>query len=361
MKKLKVAILIDSIVNKGGIERMMLEIAKFYDADIYVGDIDYKTTFSSFSNLNISKITTKKFSNKFNTLHIWYKFRTLRLKQKYNLYILSGTGALNSAKKYRPNLWYCTSPSRYLYDLYKREKSYQKGIGKLLFPIITSIQRKIDRFNVSYVDKIISISKNIEKRVKKYYNRNSTVIYPFVDIDKFKYISQGDFYLSVARLDRIKRIDLIINAFKKMSNKKLIIASSGPEENKLKKLAKGYKNIIFLGYVTESKLKELYGTCIATLYLSYMEDFGLIPVESMSAGKPCIATNQGGFKETIIHKKTGFLVDNPTKVNEVIDAVEWLDKKQALLMKNECIKRSKIFSQDKILKEIDKLNQVFFQ
>lgn len=355
MQKPKIAILVDALTNKGGIERVMLEVAKYYDADVYVGVYNPETSFEELKKLKITQLITKKLPNKLNTLYSWYKFSKLKLKKKYDCFLFFGTGSLNAAKNHKPNIWYCTSPSRYLYDLYERELTYLNGINKPLFKITSFFMKKIDQKNNKEIREIITISNHIQKRVKKYYNRDSTVIYPFVDIEKFKFIEQGDFYFSSGRLDRIKRVNLIINAFKKMPSKKLVIASDGPEKNNLMELAKDSKNISFLGYVSEQKLNELYGKCTASIYLSYNEDFGLIPIESMSAGKPCIATNQGGFKETIIHKKTGYLVDNPEKVEEVINAVNYIDKKRAILMRTECEKRANLFSKRKILDDINKL------
>jgi glycosyltransferase involved in cell wall biosynthesis len=116
-------------------------------------------------------------------------------------------------------------------------------------------------------------------------------------------------------------------------------------------MCKNYNNIEFKGPVSEQELYELYGKCKATLYLSYKEDFGIIPIESMAAGKPCIATNEGGFKETIIHKKTGYLVNNPEDINQVINAVDWIDK-NATKLKKYCESRSRLFSKKMHFKKL---------
>ncbi|MEM4396992.1 MAG: glycosyltransferase [Candidatus Woesearchaeota archaeon] len=340
---MRVAILVDALVNKGGVERIVLQQAKLFNADLYVGRFS-ENTFEEFKNFNIIKITkTYNVYSRLHTLYLWYKFSKLNLQGKYDLFIIHGASALNSARKNNPNLWYCHSPSRYLYDLHQEEYKKLQFPKNLLFKFITNIQRRIDQKNVSFIDKIVVNSNNVKERVKKFYNRESEILYPFVETKKFKFISQENFYLSTARLDKIKRVDLIIKAFLKMPDKKLIIASDGPEKKNLIKLCKNSKNITFLGYVSEEKLRELYGKCIATLYLSYKEDFGIIPIESMAAGKPCIATNDGGFKETIIHKKTGFLVDQPENTENVIKAINYMTKKRCLEMRKDCEKQAKKF------------------
>jgi glycosyltransferase involved in cell wall biosynthesis len=348
---MKVAIITDSITNTGGAERVILEQAKYFNADVYVALYSPGTTFKEFSKLNIKKIMNVKLPNKIRTIYLWHIFASLKLKKKYDFYIFHGAGAINASKKLKPNVWYCHSPSRYLYDLYKHEMQQHKGLSRILYKIVTRVQRIIDQKNVRFIDQIFVNSKNVEKRVLKYYGRKSKIVYPSVNTKKFKFLGQKDYYLSTARLDRIKRVDLVIKAFKKMPNKKLIIISDGPDKSKLHKLASGASNIKFLGRVSDEKLATLYGNCIATLYLSYKEDFGIIPLESMAAGKPCIATNDGGFQETIKHDKTGFLIDNPEDISNVINAVNYVTSKKATSMKQECIKTAEKFSLKSFIKE----------
>ncbi|MFH2020868.1 MAG: glycosyltransferase [archaeon] len=350
---MRIAILVDALMNRGGVERMMLEIAKHYNADIYAGIYKLESTFPEFKDVKVTSLVSTKLPGSIRTLKLWYEFSKLKLD--YDFYLMCGSGSLNAAKNNKPNIWYCTAPSRYLYDLHENEMKYQKWPKRELFKIITNHLRKRDQSNMKNIGRIISISKNTHARVKKYYSRDSDIVYPFVDVSKYRYIETGDFYLSAARLDRIKRVDLIINAFKKIPDKKLVIVSDGPEKNSLVSLASGCANISFSGYVSEEKLKELYGKCIATIYLSYKEDFGLIPIEGNAAGKPCIATNDGGFRETIQHKKTGYLVDEPENTKQVVEALNWMSKERSVSMKEVCIRQSKKFSQKKILKQIDNL------
>jgi glycosyltransferase involved in cell wall biosynthesis len=356
---MKVAIFIDALINLGGVERLVLEQAKQFNADIYVGRFWKQATFPEFKKCKIITLTKnpergfKTFQDKLFTLSLWLKFSKLKLKG-YDLFIIHGSAALNAAKNNHPNLWYCHSPSRYLYDLYQEEYNKQTGLRKIVYPLITGLLMKKDQTNVKFIDKILVNSKNVQERVKKFYNRESSVLYPFVDIKRFKFIKSGDFYLSSCRLDKIKRVDLTIKAFLKMPDKKLVVASDGPEKGRLFALADGAKNITFLGYVSEEELRVLYGSCIATIYLSYKEDFGIVPIESMSAGKPCIATNDGGFKETILHKQTGYLVNRPESVDEVVAAVKYINKALAVKMRKACENRAASFGLDVFRKKMFK-------
>ncbi len=357
IKKIKIAIFAQEIVNKGGTERIILEQARLFKADIYTGRYEKDKTFEGFKNLNVKTIKSK-FSGKLRSLFLFFKFRKIKFKEKYDLYIFHGGSSLGLAKNHHPNMWYCHCPIRWLYDMYVDELKKLRGIKRILFIVFSSIIKIIDKSNVKNIDKIVTNSINVKNRVKRIYKRDSEVIYPFVDIDKFRWISQKNYYLSTGRIDSIKRPYLAVNAFKKMPDKKLIVASGGPDLDKIKKLAKGYKNIEILGWVSEKKLKELYGNCIATIYLSYKEDFGMVPIESMSCGKPCIVTDEGGFKETVIDKKTGLRI-NPLKQKNIIKAVSMLDKARALKMKEDCKKRANLFSKKcfekkmlKVVKEI---------
>jgi glycosyltransferase involved in cell wall biosynthesis len=351
---MRVAIFADAIVNKGGIERIILSMAQHYKADIYAGKFYPEMTFSEFRRLNVIRLADTYLPQKFQTLFIWWRFSQINLSAKYDLFIFHGAGALNAARKHHPNVWYCHAPSRYIYDLYEEEISKQKGLLKAFYPFVTGIQRRIDQANSRFIDLIMTNSENVRKRVRKYYGLKSVVVYPFVDIKKFKYLGQQDYYLSTARLDPIKRIDLIISAFKKMPDKNLKIASDGIDLPRLMDLAKGSKNITFLGNVSDNDLIMLYGNCIATIFMSYKEDLGMVALESMAAGKPAICRKEGGYKETIIDGKTGVLVENPENIENIIRAVNKMTPEKAQSMRSASEKRAEQFSEEVFLDNCDR-------
>jgi glycosyltransferase involved in cell wall biosynthesis len=136
----------------------------------------------------------------------------------------------------------------------------------------------------------------IQRRIEKYYGRSSAVIYPPVDTSK-GYVSSsgGDYYLSVSRLNRTKRIDLLIRACNSLG-RKLIVSGWGPEEKELKKIAGN--TIEFVGRVPDHELPSLYANCRALLFAAD-DDFGIVPVEAQSYGRPVIAYGRGGALETV--------------------------------------------------------------
>jgi len=130
----------------------------------------------------------------------------------------------------------------------------------------------------------------------------------------------------------------------KCPDKRLLIASTGPELNRLKKLADGKNNIIFAGSIDDSQLKTLLGNAVATLYIPRDEDFGMSPVESMAAGKPVVGAAEGGLLETIVPEETGILVKANPSPEDIIDAVHELHPKQALSMRPACEQQAAKFN-----------------
>lgn len=349
----KIAIIASGLVNQGGVERQIMTLADYFDVDIYCGSYVKETTFKEFENYNIISFSSKRLPHGLNSFYFRFKFNNLKIRDNYDAYITFGSHSLRAAKNYHPNIWYCNAPIRWIYDLYEDELKRRDFLRRQLFRIPASVIRWDDQRCVRGIDKILVNSKNVQNRITRFYGRDSTVLYPPVDTTKFRFIEFGDFYLSTGRLDPIKRVDLIVKAFQKMPDKKLAVVGGGPSYNQIRSMVEGYENIKVMGWASDEKeLSELYGKCIATLYVSYKEDFGMIPIESMAAGKSCIGSNEGGMKETIIHEKTGLLIE--PSVENIIKAVEWMTPERAEGMRKDCEKRAEEFSEDKFIKGIKK-------
>jgi glycosyltransferase involved in cell wall biosynthesis len=342
---MKIAICHNHLGERGGAERLVLYLAKHYNADIFTSFVEPEKTYGELlSGLRFhipdfpiprAPILKQEIAS------LW--FSNLDLKNEYDLILTSSSLGVYACIKNRPNIWYCDTPQRMFYDLYeyyatKHWGAFKKFIVSLWRSWRVPKEQKVVR---NHVEKIVTYSENVARRIKKYYNRDSEIIYPPVDTAKFECKDYEDFFLVVQRLELAKRTSKIIEAFKRMPNKKLLIVGEGPEKKELERLAKNCKNIQFLGSINEKELLDLYARCLATIYIPIDEDFGLIPVESMAAGKPCIAANEGGLKETVVHGKTGFLI-KPT-IKNLISTVSGLTPEKAERMKQECIKRAKKF------------------
>lgn len=196
---------------------------------------------------------------------------------------------------------YVHSPIRYAWDLqhqYLKEAGLNKGVKGLIAKLILHYMRIWDYRTSNNVDYFIANSNFIAKRIWKCYRRKADVIYPPVDVDAFELCEKKeDFYLTASRMVPYKKIDIIVEAFTKMPNKKLVVIGDGPEFEKIK--SKAGSNVELLGYQPFEVLKDYMQRAKAFVFAAE-EDFGIIPVEAQACGTPVIAYGKGGALETVI-------------------------------------------------------------
>lgn len=225
------------------------------------------------------------------------------------------------------HLCYCHTPGRYIWDAYSE---FRCGLPRLLRPFYAAASqylRSWDYTSAQRVDRFIANSKYVSERISTYYRRRSTVIYPPVETAK-GYLSpvQDDYYLSVGRLVETKRMELLIQACNKM-HRRLLIAGSGREAEKLKPLAG--PTVEFLGRVPDAALPELYAKARAFLFAAD-EDFGIVPVEAQSFGRPVVCFGRGGSLETVLGygrapRPTGLFFPEQT-VASVCEGIEQFER-----------------------------------
>lgn len=216
----------------------------------------------------------------------------------------------------------CYSPIRYAWDLthqYLRESCLISGIKGWLAKYILHKIRLWDYRTANGVDRFISISNYISRRIRKVYGRDATVIYPPVDVNAFKLHTQKeDFYLTVSRMVPYKKIDLIVQAFSMMPDKQLVVIGEGPDFDKVK--TKAGRNVQLLGYQPTDVLRQHMQGAKALVFAAE-EDFGIVPVEAQACGTPVIAYGRGGALETVIENETGTFFYRQ-HVDDIIEAVE---------------------------------------
>ena len=221
-----------------------------------------------------------------------------------------------------PHLCYTHSPMRYIWDM--QDEYFGKGLKrKILQPFINYLQRW-DYTTAQKVDYIIANSNFIKKRIKKYWNRSAEVIYPPVDVKKFKINNiTNEHYLLFGQHVKYKKSELTIHAFNE-NKKKLVVMGGGEELPYLKSIANN--NIIFLGKVEGDIMKKYLSGCRALIFPG-IEDFGIIPLEAMACGRPVIAYNAGGAMETVIEEETGLFFNSQTvnSLNKKIDDFEIIE------------------------------------
>jgi len=317
---MKIAIFHNYMDNIGGAEIVTLILARELNADIYTTNIDKNKIGKMGFSPKIFSIGKIPINAPFRQQVALWRFRKLNLKNKYDFYIIAGDWAMSGAVNNKPNLWYVHSPIREIWDSYKYVKNNLIPPPlKPVFDLWVYYNRYLNKKYMKHVNKLVCNSKNTKNRVKKYLNREATVINPPIETSKFKFKSSGDFWLSVNRLFSNKRVDMQIKAFKKLPKEKLIIVGSYEKSrhfqqyvNYIKEIKP--KNVEILSWVNQKKLIELYANCKGLITTAIDEDFGMTPVEAMASGKPVIAANEGGYKETIINNKTGILIDDINKL-----------------------------------------------
>ena len=204
------------------------------------------------------------------------------------------------------HICYCHSPARYFWGTWKeyiRDFPLPRWI-KYFFPRFFTAYRQWDFFAAKRPDIMIANSHFIQESIAKYYKRSSVVIPPPVDVNRFREgrrEKKGDFYLYFGRLVPQKKVDLLIAAFRNMPEKKLIIAGTGRDMEKLKTIAKGAKNILFSGFVEDGDVPALLGSARALLF-PQLEDAGITALEALAAGTPVIAYGKGGVLTTMTSK-----------------------------------------------------------
>ena len=265
---------------------------------------------------------------------------------------------------YQLHICYCYTPMRYAWDLYHiylKEAGLLSGISGLTAKMILHKLRAWDIISSNRVDHFIAISNHISKRIKKTYNRDSVVIYPPVDVYLFECRSdKEDFYLTASRMVSYKRIDIIVEAFSAMPDKKLVIIGDGPEMKKIK--SKAGKNVEILGYQAFDSLKSYMQKAKAFIFAAE-EDFGIIAVEAMACGTPVIALNKGGASETVSDNNTGILFDHqsPQSVKEAVLKFESIqDKFDPSIIRAHSLEFSRNIFEEKIKQFIDEKSNDFF-
>ena len=217
----------------------------------------------------------------------------------YDLIISSDSGPMKGVvtDPSSTHICYCYSPMRYLWDGHSAYLRDMSPLARSLFRVVSHYVRNWDYSAAQRVDHFIAVSRYVALRIRKYYRRDSTIIYPPIDTSQGFLASQHeDYYLAVGRLVPYKRTDILIEACCKLG-RKLVIVGDGPEIKRLKKNS-GH-NIEFLGEVDEGQLRDVYARCRALLFAAD-DDFGMVPLEVQSYGRPVIAFGKGGALETVV-------------------------------------------------------------
>lgn len=324
----KIAIVADWLTSRGGAERVVIALAEaFPRADIFTS-VFKPELFPEFAHRKVktSFLQTMPLGKKH---QLWPTLRPLAFEllnlDNYDIVISSASAEAKGVitKPETLHICYCHTPTRYYwshYHYYLRhpEFGWLNPLVQLVLPSLINKLRLWDRVAADRVDMFIANSITTKNRIKKYYDRDSVVIYPPVDANRFDISEKvGDYYLIVGRQTAYKRTDLAITAFNNLKLP-LKIIGTGPALKKWMLGAK--KNITFLGRLSDAEVADHLAKCRA-LIMPQEEDAGIVPLEAMAAGRPVIAYRGGGAMETIIDGKTGVFFNQQTPAS-LVEAVE---------------------------------------
>lgn len=329
-KDLKVALVHDWLVGRGGGERVLYDIhTLFPDAPIYTlvydqdkapewcKECDIRTTY-------IQKWPGAKSHHKLLLSFMPKAWEALDLTE-YDL-VISCCASCCKGVITRPDalhVCYSFSPTRYVWDLYYDYLENTNAIKRFFMKRMIHKVRLWDFQAAQRVDHFAADSNFVGSRIKKYYRRDFTTIYPGTRINEYPITEMpDDYYLVVARFVRYKRVDLAIEACNQLKKKLVVIGSGGEEEERLKKLAGD--TVEFLGRVSDEEMERYYSRAKAFLFPG-IEDYGITPVEAMSAGVPVLAFGKGGALETVQDGKTGLYFHDQT-VSGLVHCIEEIER-----------------------------------
>ena len=364
---MKVALVHDYLREYGGAERVLEALHEIWpDAPVYTAYVNLDTMGENgkrFKNWKIIPSWFQKFPLANQLLSPFRIFGPMMFESfdlsEYDL-VISSSSATHLAKAVitKPetlHISYIHTPPRFLYG-YVTSFNYKKHWWTRLGGEIINHFMRIYDFEVSQrPDILVANSKNIAARIKKFYRRDSVVVYPPADLSEFKekVKSKKDYFLVLSRLVRGKGIEVVVEACGKLGLS-LKVAGSGPELESLKLKVKSakFKNIEFLGWVNDAERVKLLQNAKALIVASEDEDFGITSIEAQAAGTPVIAPASGGFLETVVDGKTGLLYGGPGQVT-VDELVRVLGEFREDQFKAEDLrKNAEKFSKERFKKEI---------
>lgn len=320
---MKVALIHDYLREYGGAERVLKSLTELFpNAPIYTAfRVRGSTADKEFSGKKVVEsflAPILKLDNLYSPLRflipvIWGSFDL----SKYDLVIASASWYVTRGFRVSPKtkvICYCHTPPRWLYGYETSVKFTKYWPVKIYAAIVGHFIRMYDFASAQKVDYFIANSKNVAERIKKFYRRDSKVIYPPVEVEKIieatKDLKKEEYFLIVSRLVGAKGLEEAALLAKKLDFRLKIVGETYGFADVKKKLEReSQKNIELVGRVTDEELYTLYGKAKGFIALAKDEDFGMSVVEAQAAGTPVIAFKGGGFKESVIDGETGIFVE----------------------------------------------------
>lgn len=329
---MKVALVHYWLVTMRGGEKVLEELCRLYpQADIFTHVVAPERLSDT---IRTHRITTSFIARLPGAVRHYQKYlplMPLALEQLdlrgYDLVISSESGPAKGVITTEDtlHLCYCHTPMRYLWGMYHDYRETTGAFTRAIMGPAFSYLRQWDVASAARVDHFIANSITVQRRIAKTWRRAADVIHPPVAVEDFSPGAAGDFYLLAGQMVPYKRAAVAVTAFNRMG-KTLVVAGDGSELPKLKRIAG--PTVRIAGPQTQESLRDLYATCRALIFPG-TEDFGIVPVEAMASGKPVIAYDKGGVRDTVNDGITGILYPDPG-VDGLIAAVTRFEREASL-------------------------------
>ncbi|MGV8176883.1 MAG: glycosyltransferase family 4 protein [Candidatus Bilamarchaeaceae archaeon] len=333
---------------KGGVERVVLEIADEFEPVIYTAGYEKEKTFPEFREFDVRILPRSGLENAFSfmkgdsrrhgAVSAGLRFYGCDLKGDYDVINAHGTPSEWIANRNGRVLWFCHSPNREAFDLYRWRMEQLPAWKKPLNKALIEGYKQLEFSVLPKIPRICTNSEVTNGRIKKYFKRDDAkVVHPGVDPKKYYCEEYGKYFFYPSRIVPEKRFEMAIEAFRSFlteekrktgklrrtaGNWRLVIAGyvhDTPREqgylDRLRKMSEGLP-VEFKLNIGEEEITSLYANCRATVFCGINEDWGLTPVESMASSKPCISVDEGGPRYSIVDGKTGFLVEDASEMTE---------------------------------------------
>lgn len=302
--KLRVAIVHYWFLKQAGGERVVEALAEMFpQADLYAAIADRKRMPERLRGRRLTTSFLQKIPGSRRFYRHLLPLHPLALEEfnlsGYDLILSSESGPAKGvlSEAGTCHICYCHTPMRYLWDMYHVYRAGLPPGTRLIFSLAAHYLRQWDHASASRVDYFVANSCNTARRIKKHYRRDSVVIHPPATIEGVNISpNTDDYYLAVGRLTEYKRFDIAIEACKRLG-RRLRIVGDGDHYKCLRGLSGC--GVEFLGHLTDEEVQQNYARCRALLFPGD-EDFGIVPVEAQSFGRPVIAFGRGGALETVV-------------------------------------------------------------
>lgn len=341
---MKLVLTQSNLTLKGGAEKVVLEIAKHYNAKIYTAEYDRDNTLEEFKDLDVELIGQPEVSRMLpygrvkQGVGYGWGFYNKVIEEDYDVINAHVSPSHWIRNKNARVLWYCHTPLREAYDLYSYRQSLRGQAHRIVSALGMVAVRRMDRRVVRKIEGIFANSNNTKRRIEKYLNRlDATVLNPAVDYKLYSNRGDEKFFVYPSRFSPNKRQDYAIRAFQAFKNKykaaryRLVLLGSVSNDryysdyyDKIVRLAKSVGDVEIITDPrgrTDEKLRNIISRSTAVLYTPIDEDFGMIPLDAMASGKVVIAVDQGGPRETVVNGKTGYLADSESDMADMMVTV----------------------------------------